>query len=349
MDAIAHVTRADGHVDSLCVPHGGLWGGDNVDNCFRSVLSLLFGLDAIERMKSESHSQWLQFLHDFDAAKASIGSNQCLKVLVPKQLIHLSKSLQGLKSPAELEKAINITNICGRFTLKGCQLSLDSDATQGLYQYVANMTKSMMDNLLTSVKDLSAVIVVGEMANSPIIRSMLKQFGSLKTTFPDSGDTFSLMGATKYGHDTTVINSRVVPLTYGIQNIVLYKDGLHKGGETFTLNGVKMCSNNFHTLMTTGTTVKYKQEITEVDLPLTPEDKTQVIRVITCGYKPTFSLATDPSVKQETEIRFPLPFGRLVEDKKFKRSLVVGDTETYFKIQFLKGNTGEFIKYFEYK
>ncbi|WAQ99208.1 HS12B-like protein [Mya arenaria] len=287
-DVIAHETMNKAIVGSLSIPCGGKWGGETVDGCFRSFLVMLFGSSAIETFTKEYPGLWLRLLNDYEMEKMLITDKKevQISVEVPKALITKALEFKGLSSASDLEALINSPNFGGHFKLTGSKLVVDSEATEGMFQFTANSICTLLEDLQTKNPGLHRIFITGGLAESPILRRHITQkFTKVSIIFPEGGKHFSLKGAVVFAHKPAVIQTRIMPLTYGLQNTVPYDETRHRGGKTDTINGEKMCTNNFHPLIKAGETVKYKQQIAEEDKPLRAEDKEQSLTIVSCGSK----------------------------------------------------------------
>lgn len=347
-DISVHESAGDGHVESLSPPSGGKWGGATVDNCFVSFIQLIFGTDELKAFIYEYPSEWLKFFRKYEAAIQTANPNTGISVDVPMALLDFARQSKGVD-------IISSPTLKGHFTLDGTKLLIDGQTTADLFQYTLNSLCNEIDRLanigIMTDENVNHVTIVGGLAGNKVVQDRLKErIKKYNLGFPKSGNTFAMKGAVRLGHDKSLVNSRIVPLTYALHNTVPFDTKQHKDASTEEINGVKMCTENFHPLVKIGTKVKSGTELHETDMPLRATDKEHVVKVVSCGLVPELpSLVTHHCVHRESTFTIPLPFGCQVEDKVFDRATVVGETELYFKITFKKGNMASYIRYLEYE
>lgn len=352
VDISVHESAGNGHVESLCPPSGGLWGSINVDKCFISFIELVFGVEALKAFISKHPEKWIKLVRKYEAAMQYCNADKGITLDIPVELLDTARQMKGL---AAGESLVPSQALQSHISLQGTKLAIDAEVTVGLFQYTVNSlcteTERLMNMCATENKNIDYVIVAGGLAASEILQERLKQqLNRHSVSFTDVGNTLALKGAVLLGHDKSLVNSRVLPLTYALHNTVPYDTKRHKGGATSTINGLKMCTENFHPLVRIGTRVKSGTELCESDMPLRATDKEYVYYVVSCGLVPELPmLVTHHCVHRETSFSVPLPFGCQVEDKVFDRVTILGDTELYFKIKFKKGNKATYIRYLDYK
>ena len=346
-DFSAHESVGDGHVESLRAPSGGKWGGANVDGGFVALLEMLFGTDELKGFIYGYTSEWLRFLRKYEATLQMSQANAGICLDIPLRLIDLSR--EAGKSMVQSQ------TIGGHFSLDGTRLTIDEQITESLYQYTMNSLCNEIDRLanigVVADETITHVVVTGGMAASRIVKDRLQeQLKRYTLLFPNSGSSFALKGAVLLGYNKSLINSRIMPLTYALHNAVQFDETRHKDGATKDINGKKICTENVHPLIKIGTKVKPGTELSEIDMPLRATDKEHYVHVVSCGMVAELpSLVTHCCIHRETTFTIPLPFGCQVKDKIFDRVTVVGETELSFKFKFKKGDDETYIRYLEYK
>ncbi|XP_045206589.2 heat shock 70 kDa protein 12B-like [Mercenaria mercenaria] len=354
-DIVAHESQGDGTVEALHSPCGGDWGAINVDNCFKSYLSLLFGTRSIDDFVKQDLREWYKLVRNYEASKLAENSKTTeLRVHIPLTLLSSAVENKGLHGAYELAELIKSPNFGGHFKMVGESLEIDEEATKGMYTYVVNSVVAKLEQLMqmgvVSDKSFDHVIIVGGLVNCGIVKEMFQS--SLKRytlVFPQSSEMFAVKGAVLYGYNKSLIRSRVIPLTYGIKSTVPYDDNKHCGAKFTTINGLKMCTENFHVLVKAGTKLKPGHEVKELDKPLRPEDKEQRFEIYSCGSADDIPAFTSHcTIHKEASFSVPLPYGCLVDDKVFERCSIFGETEISFRLGFKKGKRDVFIKNMEY-
>lgn len=352
-DVVAHESLGDGSVESLHSPCGGDWGAVNVDNCFKSYLSLLFGSQAVEDFIKQNLWEWYKLVKNYEAAKFSKATG--MKIRLPLSLQSSAVDNKGLKGIAELAALVKSPNFGGHFKLDGETLEVDDEATKGMYTYTVNSILGQIENLMKRGvvinKNYDHVIILGGLVNNDIIKEMFKAaLNRYSLAFPENGEMFAVKGALLYAYKRSLIRSRVIPLTYGIKTTVPYDETKHSESQVKLINGVKMCTENFHVLIKSGTKVNVGHEIKELDKPLRADDKEQLFEIYSCGSADDIpTLTSHFTVHKEASFSIPLPYGCLVDDKVFERCAIFGETELVFRLSFKKGKRDVFVMYMEYR
>lgn len=355
-DIAAHESCGDGSVESLTSTCGGDWGTIHVDNCFKSYLTLLFGTRSVDDLVKQNVGEWYKLIMDYEASKVSEtnGGTLELGLNIPQCLKQSAVDNKGLRGAHELAELIRSPNFGGHFRLIGQRLEIDEEATRGMYSYTVNSVVGKLKELLhegaVSTQSIDHVIFVGGLSMNESMRTMLQSnLKGQSVTFPSDGEMFATKGAVLHGYNQTLVRSRVVPLTYGIRSTVPYDDSKHAGGETVTLNGVKMCTDNFHVLMKAGTKLNTGYEARELDKPLSADDTEQQFDIYACGAADSIpSLITHYTMYKEASFSVPLPFGCLAEDKMFERAVIFGETDISFRITFQKRTKNVFMRNMKY-
>jgi hypothetical protein len=351
-DIIAHESQGDGSVESLQSPCGGDWGAVNVDNCFKSYLSLLFGTQAVDDLIKQNLHEWYKLMKSYESYKVSKPAD--MKLHIPLSLKSSAVDNKGLHGTAELVELIKSPNFGGHFNMVGETLEIDEEATKGMYTYTVNCIMGKIEQLVqrgvVTNKNVDHVIILGGLVNNDIIKSMLKEaLMRYSLVFPDNGEMFAVKGAILYGHKKALVRSRVIPLTYGIKTTVPYDEKKHCDSQVKLVNGVKMCTENFHVLIKAETKVNVGHEVKELDKPLVADDKEQYFEIYSCGSADDIpTLTSHFTVHKEASFSIPLPYGCLVDDKVFERCVILGEPEIVFRLSFKKGKKDIFIKHMEY-
>lgn len=347
-DISVHESAGNGHVDSLSPPSGGKWGNIIVDNCFISFLSLIFGTDEVNAFICQHPGRWINFLRKYESAIEYHEVGKGMSIEIPLALLDFARQTKG-------NDIIRSVALQKHFSLQGTVLNIDGETISGMFQYTVNCLCNEIDRLanmgVLKERNIHHVIFAGGLAGSKILQHQLQdKLNRYNLVFTDMRNTFAMKGAVLLQQDRSLVNSRIIPLTYALHNTVPYDPKRHEGGSRTEINGVKMCTDNFHLLVTAGTKVKPGTGVHEFDMPLRASDEVQRFNLVSCGFLTEMpTLVTHCSVHREAGFKFPLPFGCLVEDKVFDRELVLGETELYFKITFKKGNRQSYIRYLEYK
>ena len=334
-------------VNTVYPARGGIWGGVVVDKCFKTYLSLLFGPEVFKQFH-DSHPSELYFLmKDFEVVKKAIDKNlKAVKIKIPKVLINLAQVYHSVKSEQELSEKIKSSKFGEHFKLSKQHLEIDSEFTFAMFDYTAKKIGFELQDLSPK---FDTVILTGGLAS--VVKIKLRDLmNGQKVVVPLENSLCVTMGAVLYGHDEKVVRSRISNLTYGIKQKVPYNETKHIGGDTAVIDGIKMCTNEFHVLLEACVKVDSGYELKEIDKPISGKDKIQLFEIFSCGKSKVLpTLTSDPTVTPVATFALSLPFGSLTDDKVFERCFIFGETEIKCRVTFQKGKQEPVTFYMEYK
>lgn len=164
----------------------------------------------------------------------------------------------------------------------------------------------VVDHILELVRhhmsdDIKLLMLVGGFSASPYLaRRVRAAFASQVADIvnpPDPGSAIC-QGAVTLGLFPEIVMSRVSRKTYGINQYVPFKAGLHPKSSLVTVDGVNYCSTAFTTYVRRGEAVEFDQVVTRANFPVRKGQRTLTIQIYSSDDRcPAY--ITDPGVRLE--------------------------------------------------
>ena len=197
MDVSVYEKNQDGSLKELHRASGGPWGGTCVDRNYIDWMTLLFGIQAIERIKRKSMCDYVDMLREFEKKKRSLTSE--------------GKGRITLRYPPKLKKyheesdEENIASKIARMNLKhyNYQLRVSVDIARKWFQHPIDMTIRHINGILTlpGMKEVNTILLVGGFAECELVQAAVKKaFEGRTVIVPDKAGLAVLKGAVMFGH-----------------------------------------------------------------------------------------------------------------------------------------------------
>ncbi|KAH3876586.1 heat shock 70 kDa protein 12B-like [Dreissena polymorpha] len=239
---------------------GGPFGGMNINDEFFEMLVQITGQDVFEEFIMGYPVEYLDLQASFEHEKCQVpaqGNHEIFNLLLPAPLKKLWERKRGHKIKHLLQtthiQGIQFANSRLAFPLRVI-LDLYDKCTAGILQSI-NSILSHQD-----VKNLpiSAVLAVGGFAKSGYVVDALRNGISRKGTpvlRPEDTEIAVVSGAVLFGHKEEIINSRIMPYTYGVACVMDFNTRHRKEHKYY--DGKKFVAKNcFSKHVTRGQTVE---------------------------------------------------------------------------------------------
>ncbi|KAJ8297603.1 hypothetical protein KUTeg_024134 [Tegillarca granosa] len=274
IDITVHQVQDDGSLRELHKANGGDWGGVKVDTCFLGVLGDIVGNEVMQSFNEKHKSDILDLLREFEVKKRTIKVNMDEKITF-KVPIMLNETFKRMKKKEIKDELESKTKYKGNLTWVGDKIRMSPGLAESLFQECSEKIKNHLKQLMKhpSVKDISAIIMVGGFSECPIVKEAVKK-SFPKVIVPNEAGLSVLKGAVIFGHEPKAIKSRIMQHTYGVAVSKLFVEGVHDQNKKFvTSGGGVRCDRIFKKYVTEGETVDIDDRKTSYISVLEPDEK----------------------------------------------------------------------------
>lgn len=250
VDIIVHEVKDDGTLKELHKANGGDWGGASVDIAFMNFLSDSVGYEVFQEFISDEKYDFLTLLNDFEIKKRNLevnpsGTNQVI-LKIPTAL----RDIYCKKHPSNTGKnEIQLNNwLKTKVKWKRDKMISNAELNEILFENSCTKILSHMEKLfeLSSLKDVSTILLVGGFAESPVLQRAIKRvFQHKRVIIPEGAGLAVLRGAVLYGHQPNTITGRISKYTYGVRAQVSFDSNIHPKAKKIVVNGIEKCEDHF--------------------------------------------------------------------------------------------------------
>ena len=253
-----HEILPNTHVKELHTANGGAWGGIQVDRNFISLLKEVLTPKFMEYYMQECPDQWLALMITFERVKSSVNDGANCKLLIPLSWSIGSKHQQVMGT--DIERVINSAASMGVRFSNGA-LILQKQAIDRIFQPVVKHIIEHIDSLmrLPKVGEIDYLLMVGGFGECQYLqRKVQGYFGSTACLLvPNEAQMAVKKGAVLFGHQPTIIESRISRYTYGVKMRKPFKDGIHdKSRLHINSTGEHLCRGIFDPFVQRGQEVE---------------------------------------------------------------------------------------------
>ncbi|WAQ98908.1 HS12A-like protein [Mya arenaria] len=214
VDIAAHKINRQGKFEEIMHPHGGPWGGINVNLKFEQALVAVSGAATFERFRTEFSYDYLDFMRNFELKKLASPSecSNVVNITIPRAYVDchteengedFSTSLLGLASTAILAGS----------TFKKDKLKITNERFEMFFH---DTFKHIIDNVglllerLRQRYSVKTIFCVGGFSDCKLLAKKIKETFSDKTVIiPPEAVGAIMRGAIIYGRDEGIIQSRI--------------------------------------------------------------------------------------------------------------------------------------------
>lgn len=193
-----------------------------------------------------------EMMRCFEMAKKSFKGNENsdISTRFPANLAELLESKAG----CSISNIIENSRFSGKLRVKRDKLFIDRELFQSFYSESISMTIKEIKDILKHdrCRDVSAVMLVGGFSECPMLQEAIKDALDLEVFIPVEGGLSVLKGAVIYGHDSSIVTSRVCNYTYGVSISLPFKEGEHRRGKHYRWDNEDWCKHIFHVCFVEG-------------------------------------------------------------------------------------------------
>lgn len=225
---------------------GGCWGGATVDNDFRELIISVFGSNVMEEACEKFPNEVLDLFLEFEMKKRMFEPNQSasLALKCPACLYDMYNEINGVT----IQENIQNNPMKSVVEFKRDKIYISVEGVKNLFDKSVSQIVNHVNGLLhlPEVTGVTALLLVGGYSDSYVIRdAIVSNFTHLRIIHPDDCSLSVLKGAVLFGHDPTIIKSRVCKFTYGIVINKIFVEGIHPEDKRIHVNGQDVCDDIF--------------------------------------------------------------------------------------------------------
>lgn len=193
-----------------------------------------------------------EMMRCFETAKKSFKGNENFDISTrfPANLAELLESKTG----CSISNIIENSRFSGKLRVKRDKLFINRELLQSFYSESISMTIKEIKDILKHdrCRDVSAVMLVGGFSECPMLQKAIKDALELEVFIPVEGGLSVLKGAVIYGHDSSIVTSRVCNYTYGVSISLPFKEGEHRREKHYRWDNEDWCKHIFHVCFVEG-------------------------------------------------------------------------------------------------
>lgn len=303
-----------------------------MDDAFYQFLAKLFGNSVLTGLREEGMDDYFLLFRDFETKKRTVKPDLDDKVTVtlPLRLLELFKN----ETDETLEEALPQTRYANTVEYTTGRLRVKpevfkeffSDALQGIIQHIREIMGSFPE------ESLSKILLVGGFSESPMVLKAIRElFPTKKVIAPADPGLAVLKGAVLFGHDPSVICSRISRYSIGLEVNVPFIEGLHPDKyKKRNPDGRAMCRHIFEALVKKGEEVPIGHRIENTYTPSEEDAKTGIGIFQSSSASPTYT--TERTCKKLGSIVLRRPNGGWTEDAQIHSVVEFGGTQFHVSL-----------------
>ncbi|XP_021359149.1 heat shock 70 kDa protein 12A-like isoform X2 [Mizuhopecten yessoensis] len=308
---------------------GGACGGTTVDNAFRAFLHEVFGNEVLETLKQDSMSDYLELFQDFEVKKRGFKSELGRKVVfhMPVALVELYENMTGNKFADSMSKS---TKLSQSVSIKRDKMHIGFEVCKDFFSEA--VCGIMNHTLEIMTEDITTIVLVGGFSESSLIQAQFQEMFPNKVIFcPQDPGLAVLKGAVLYGFDPSVIKSRVMKYTYGIEVNNIFDPKVHSPEYRFWSQSSSQwyCSKCFDPFVTAEQEVEDGSIVTRLYSPGNKQHEV-TISVYASNQIPTY--ITEQSCFKLGTIKVERPAQGWITSSQLRVDMLFGGTEFTVKV-----------------
>eukprot|EP00105_Crassostrea_gigas_P014864 XP_011431685.1 PREDICTED: heat shock 70 kDa protein 12B [Crassostrea gigas] len=225
-----HEVKDGGKLHELSRASGGDWGGVLVDKNFKQMLIDIVGEEFMERFCHFNTADYIDLFRGFEMKKRQKldEKSQTGKMNLAISATFLEK--YGEQIGLNISQRTKETRYGKLLKWAGDKMRMDKVLFQSFFNPSCEEIVSHVKKVLSEqkVKGTKIILMVGGFSESVIVQDAVrKAFPECRVVVPHEAGLAVLKGAVLFGHDPSVVASRVAKFTYGIECSELFDPKKH--------------------------------------------------------------------------------------------------------------------------
>ncbi|XP_052780254.1 heat shock 70 kDa protein 12B-like [Mya arenaria] len=327
-----------GTLKEIHQPSGGPWGGIYVDTNYLKFLEHIFGEKAITALKTEEMADYFDVIRELETKKRTFSKQTKEKFTF--KISATTRKLSEKFTGQNLEQRIGNLGYGDSVIVKcGDKLRVEPDIVRSWFDGPINNLVDHVKNLLKEPKlrAVQTVVLVGGFGESTYVQERLRaEIHDKRLIVPAEAGLAVLKGAVRFGHNPTIITSRVMKYTYGADVNMIYDEKIHSKDKKYFAKDEKWRVHEcFDVFVRVNEDVPIDHQITNEYTPSGYRSSTPIYR--TTAENPVYVTEPGCELLGELVLELPreIPLSELISDTTF----MFGGTELVVKDRLRK--TGE--------
>lgn len=303
------------------------------------MLTKIFGRQALEKLKSDSMGDYFDILRDFETKKRNFQATPEDKLMV--RFCSALREISEKHDRSNLSDKIREAGYENGIELRGRdKLRIDSSIVQEWFDGPVSSLISHMKDLLRDprMRNVSAILLVGGFGESRYVQKRLRDAFQNKTLIVSNEAGLVVMkGAVRFGHDDSIVDTRVMAYSYGIRGSTTYDKRRHPESSLVVDNGKEKVRNAFMSFIAANEEANVGHEVTKGCSRGKHPNFTIFSVFRSRSADPIF--CTDPGCERIGVLKVFHWDGETKADKKMDVTFIFGETELRVKVRIRK--TGE--------
>ncbi|WAR26403.1 HS12A-like protein [Mya arenaria] len=342
-DISVHEKKLDGTLKAIHKASGGPWGGVYVDANYIRFLERVFSRRAIADLKKKEMSDYFDVIREFETKKRCFSEK--VKSKITFKISAATRTLSEKYTGQKLEQRIEYLGFGDSVVLKGGdKLRVEPDIVQAWFDDPINRLVVHLNNILClpTMRAIQTVVLVGGFGESAYVQERLRAEIPVTRLFvPGEAGLVVLKGAVSFGHNPSIISSRVMNYTYGVAANIIYDEKIHSKDKRFLANdGHWRVHNGIAVYARVNTEVPEDQQITQEFIPNNYIVQIPIYR--TTRENPLY--VTESGCDLLAELKTSLPRGIPLSELRYKTTFMFGGTELVVKFRVKKTGQEEILK-----
>ncbi|XP_052795502.1 heat shock 70 kDa protein 12A-like [Mya arenaria] len=260
IDIAVHKINRQGKFEEIMHPHGGPWGGININLKFEQALVAVSGAATFERFRTEFTNDYLDLMRDFELKKLAFPSesSNVVTMKIPPTYIECHTKENGEEFSTSLLDLASTTILAGS-TFRYGKIKIPNERFEMFFH---DTFKHIIDNVglllerLRQRHNVKTIFCVGGFSDCKLLsKKIIDTFADKTVIIPPEAVGAIMKGAIIYGRDERIIQSRISKFTYGLDWNEDYDPNKHPVSKKETTEDGEMCKDIFLTIAKKGDSV----------------------------------------------------------------------------------------------
>lgn len=339
-----------GKLENLYKASGGPWGGNNINKFCLELYNKLFGELTVQEFCNENMDEFFDILQKIEIVKRNIlcDVEETITLEVPGSLLEKYKEMCPKEEEASLHQAVKVAKLNDVMIVKKFnKVCVKNGYFIKYFQEICQKTVDLVKNIICSEQQcqkVKSIILVGGFSESEVVQCMFKDsFPEYKIKIPFEAGLAVLKGAVIFGFDSSIINLRKCPCTYGISLLRTFDPQTDDPFQFCMMGNQKMADSVFDKVfeedkvLTAGTS--HRISVCKNHKGNSPARLEPMEIEVYSSKEKSPKYTTDSSCQRCGFIKVPPPNGRWPELVEGRIEVKVTGTDS-FQITYIDGATG---------
>ncbi|XP_060558389.1 heat shock 70 kDa protein 12A-like [Ruditapes philippinarum] len=246
VDVTVHHLEYDGKLSEIARASGGAWGGTQVDEAYLRFLQNVFGNEVFQAFRENNTADFLEMLREFETKKRTINKKKEGNIVI-RFAASLSETYKE-KCSKSLANHILPGHLGSSVQIKRDKIHVDANTMKKFFSDSITNTRKHVTKILeeNEFREIDTLLLVGGFSESDIVQESVREaFQNKRIIVPSEPGLAVLKGAVLFGHNPSVMKSRISKYTYGTENIPPFVDGTDPEKYKVFENGIYKCRYHF--------------------------------------------------------------------------------------------------------